>query len=226
MAIGKPAGMQGTGSDDCRERVQTSGGAEYKRVLPSAHQAHVGLIHTYRRRLAAVGSGPIEALHEGREHRRHGLLREPHAGASPAAAAEGHELELLAAAAAAGLEPLRGAAGHEALRPERQRVLPEGRVAADGPQVDVHRRLRRHREPAHHHLRRRLPVRDGRPRVQPQRLLERRLQVRQPRQVRLAHDPAVPAADHRVDLVPHLAERLRVVHQLRQHPLHRHRRRV
>jgi hypothetical protein len=211
--------MQGTGSDDCRERVQTSGRTEHKRVLASAHQTPVGFIHTHRRCLT-IDSGPIKALHEGREDRRHGLLREPHAGAGPAAAAEGYELELLAA----GRESLRGAAGHEALWPERQRLLPAGRVAADGPEVEEHRRARRNRKPADHHLARRLPVRDGRPRVQPQRLLERRLQVRQPRQVFLADDPV--RSDHRVDLDPHLAKGLRVVHQLSQHPLHRGRGRV
>ncbi|RCV32437.1 hypothetical protein SETIT_7G002800v2 [Setaria italica] len=205
--------------DDGREGVEARRGAEQERVLASAHQA-VRLIHVYRHALdpvvvAAASGGPVEALHERRQHGRHGLQREAHAGASAAAAAEGHEVEVLPA----GLQALGGAARHEPLRAERQGLLPECRVAADGPDVDEHGGLRRHGEPSELHLLRRLAVRDGRRRVQPQRLL-----VWQPRQVRLAGDP-VPADDG-VDLRHHVAQGLRVVHQFRQHPLHHGRRRV
>ncbi|BAS87507.1 Os04g0101550, partial [Oryza sativa Japonica Group] len=157
---------------------------------------------------------PIEALQQRRHHRRHRLQRKPHPGAPAPAAPERHELEVLPAR----LHALAAAAGEEPLRPELQRLLPVRRVSPDGPHVDEHRRLRRHPEPSDLDLLRRLPVRDRRRRPQPQRLLVRRLQIRQSRQVPLAGDPVPP--HHRLDLLPHLAQGLRVVHQLRHHPLH------
>jgi hypothetical protein len=59
--------------DDGREGGEARRGAEQKRLLASAHQPvrlrHVDLVHP----AVAVDGGPVEALHERRQHGRHGL---------------------------------------------------------------------------------------------------------------------------------------------------------
>uniref|UniRef100_A0A0E0IFG4 Uncharacterized protein n=1 Tax=Oryza nivara TaxID=4536 RepID=A0A0E0IFG4_ORYNI len=166
---------------------------------------------------------PVERLHQHRQRVGHHPLRHGDARADPPPGPERHVLLL----APGEVQPPPSAAvrRQEPLRDEVFRVLPHRRVPLDRPHVDEHPGARRDAVAAHrgvlagavrHHQRQR--------RVQPERLLDHQIQVVQLREVALLHHAVAP--HHRVELLPHLAQRPPVLEHLRHAPFHGVRRRL
>ncbi|KAB8100916.1 hypothetical protein EE612_031560, partial [Oryza sativa] len=201
-----------------RERLDARRWEEEERVLAGGHEPR-RLLHVERQRLRRRRR-PVKALHKRGQERRDGLHGEAHTGAGAAAAPEGHELRVLAL----GVDGGAGAVGKEAVGAEVERLVPVGGVAANGEDVEEDLGVGGDGVAAHLDGLHSDALRKHRGGAEAQRLLEHRLQVGQPGHVLLSHQTR--PAHHRVQLAPQLRHALRVVNQLRQHPLHGGGRRV
>jgi hypothetical protein len=187
------------------------------------HQRHgalqgepVGLLHVQLFGGDAIGEIPFERVHQRGRHERDHAQAPAEARADPPAGAERDELEV----AAFDVDARVRAAREEARGPELERLGPRLRVAGDRPHVHQQRGAGGDAEPVH------LALLGGdagqrqrRGRVQPERLLDHRREVREAREVRLGHQAV--AADDGVELLLRLPEHVRMPDQLGQRPLHR-----